>query len=90
MTPQRLSKRPASRFGSGDIDGYLGPHTEDFAFHVPGHGGRKPTSGTRAHTISVAPRRQGSGTGGNLPLRTRLTAVPNQVSASDDLAVPNS
>lgn len=26
-------------FGRGDIDGYLGPCTEDFAFHIPGHGG---------------------------------------------------
>jgi ketosteroid isomerase-like protein len=26
-------------FGRGDIDGYLGACTEDFTFHVPGHGG---------------------------------------------------
>jgi ketosteroid isomerase-like protein len=26
-------------FGRGDIDGYLKPCTEDFCFHVPGHGG---------------------------------------------------
>jgi uncharacterized protein len=26
-------------FGRGDIDGYLQPCTEDFTFHVPGHGG---------------------------------------------------
>jgi len=26
-------------FGRGDIDGYLQPCAEDFAFRAPGHGG---------------------------------------------------
>jgi ketosteroid isomerase-like protein len=32
-------RKAYAAFGRGDIDGYLKPCTEDFGFHVPGHGG---------------------------------------------------
>jgi len=36
---EAIIREAYAAFGRGDIDGYLRPCAEDFAFHVPGHGG---------------------------------------------------
>jgi ketosteroid isomerase-like protein len=36
---QAVIREAYAAFGRGDVEGYLKPCAEDFAFHVPGHGG---------------------------------------------------
>ena len=38
-TLEGIIREAYAAFSRGDIDGYLRPCAEDFAFHVPGHGG---------------------------------------------------
>ena len=36
---EAIIREAYAAFGRGDVDGYLRPCADDFAFHVPGHGG---------------------------------------------------
>jgi uncharacterized protein len=60
---EALIREAYAAFGRGDVDGYLQPCTQDFAFHVPGRGAIAGTFRGKEGLYALA-RKAMEGTGG--------------------------